>query len=740
MNLNTTQEEAFRQIVEFVESGDVRCFLLKGYAGTGKTFLIRALCEYFSERKIEVAVLAPTGRAARVITQRTGFPASTVHREMYGMERFLEEVIVEHDGREEKTYKLIFKLTDDMGDDGKVFIVDEASMVSDVESDSEFIRFGSGRLLSDLVTFARLKVPTFKNRIIFVGDPMQLPPVGMATSPALDTSYLEKEFGIKSAVFTLTQIMRQEDGLILENAMRLRDMMGSFLLRRFEITTDEKSVTEVTPKEALDAAMDGVNYRRETVFVTQTNAAALRFNENFRERLWGDGMLPVQKNDILMVVRNSFKYQLFNGDLCLVKEGGGNNESIHIPNLNVTLSFRDVTIAYHDREGRPVEKRCKILENALHQDTATLAPKLARALYVHFCIRHPDLSPKKQPREFAAALLDDEYFNALLVKYGYAVTCHKAQGGEWDRAIVYFEKGGQINDDWLRWCYTAITRAKKELFVINAPTVREMRDEDLSAIEGDTFTAGAGITASQPERRVEAFFASAPENILEVMPDMVEEVLQQCEESARANKDQCGGVVVSDANTHEVEFPVDYPFLRAKYRGFSERLAPHGLQIQCVDHQPDKFFVRYTVGDKERRVGIQCYFKKNGIFNQPQIYEKETTTPDLFQLVYACFQSAPLLEDISHIDRNFPFQFPFTATMYESLESQMKEIRVEIVGLEHLFYTERYTVRRELDACAFDIRYTGNQRISCTTLVAAQCTSKEFAAEVMKWLKKRGYA
>ena len=683
--LNQQQQVALLQIKAFLQNRDgPACFLLKGYAGTGKTFLIKALYEYVLGQEQQVVLLAPTGRAARVIAQRTGRVASTIHSRIYGIEKFLEEVIQEQDGCTVKTYKLVFKLLENMADGETVFIVDEASMVGNVENSSEFIRFGSGKLLADFVAYARLKVPGLRNRIIFVGDPAQLPPVGMTTSPALDAEYLLREFGESARECELTQVMRQEHGLILQNALRIREMIGSYKMRHFVMQADGESVHDVSGADALHAAFsaDGTAYRRNTVFVTYSNAAALTFNQRIRERRWGCADVPVQADDVLMVVRNSYKYQLCNGDFCLVKDAGAQPELRKVPNVEVELRFRNVVVKYYNSEGRPVQVACKILENALDQDATTLAPEIARALYADFCVRHPGLSPRKRPREFATALQDDCYFNALLVKYGYAVTCHKAQGGEWARAIVHAGKGGQTNDDWLRWCYTAVTRAQEELFVINLPCVRQ----------------------------------------------------EMSQSSADANAtDQ--GLVLEGVSEASVDFPEEYPFLRGRFRGYAAVLAESGFVIQHVEHVPAKYYVRYTVGKGEKHVCVHCLFNKNGVFKNPFRIDSGTNAPELFDAAAEALLHAPELKDVEIAP--FPFEYPFLEQrLFPDLQACLRKHNAEVVVVRHFPYAEQYEVRRGLEACCFNIMYNGRSQLRGIAMQSHGCTSDAFAQEVTTWLKE----
>ena len=356
---------------------------------------------------------------------------------------------------------------------------------------------------------------------------------------------------------------------------------------------------------------------------------------------------------------------------------------------------------------------CKMLENALDQDATTLAPEISRALYTDFCVRHPGLSPRKHPREFAAALQDDCYFNALLVKYGYAVTCHKAQGGEWARAIVHADKGGQTNDDWLRWCYTAVTRAQEELFVINLPCVRQIAEQEMGPLCRDE----NALTGTD----------------VEITDELVEDVLQEMMQSA-ANVDVAEqGLKLEGVSEASVDFPVEYPFLRGRFRGYAAVLAASGFVIQHVEHVPAKYYVRYTVGKGEKHVCVHCFFNKHGVFKNPSRIDSGTNTPELFDAAAEALLQAPEFKDVEIAP--FPFEYPFLEQrLFPDLQACLHKHDAEVVVVRHLPYVEQYEVRRGLETCCFNIMYNGRSQLRGIAMQSHGCTSDAFAQEVTLWL------
>ena len=362
-----------------------------------------------------------------------------------------------------------------------LYVVDEASMVSDKETKGEFIRFGSGRLLKDLLDYAGCTDPGVSRKIIFVGDPMQLPPVGSKDSPALDTAYLAAEHAVQTSSWALTDVVRQEGGsTILNLANNIRMWITSGKLRQFQVPPDAHDLKRLDVGAI--AAEFVARFRRDgdssTMLVAYTNGTVAGLNLSVREMLFPGHDDPCN-DDRLVVMRNSYRTGLLNGDLVHIAGilGGPITRSLTLSDKDgdklVTLVFQAVLIRRELEEGAD-DVDCLILRSLLDKKEL-LSSEEQRALYVDFKIRHPGLKPGTQA--FKEELGDDLYFNALHVKYGYAVTCHKAQGGEWPTVIVDFDgRAPNGNAEFLRWAYTAVTRAKRELLVAREPHSRLLPD------------------------------------------------------------------------------------------------------------------------------------------------------------------------------------------------------------------------------------------------------------------------
>lgn len=467
MELTNQQNKVFEQIKVFLNS-DASVFILRGYAGTGKTTMVKVIADYIEQTR-QLAMMAPTGRAARVLAMKTGHTATTIHKAIYS-KAHVEPKKVKNIAESE--FKFVFSINNSENGGNIVAIVDEASMVCSRKIEHELFMFGTDNLMEDLLTFVR---PNFGGKVIFVGDPAQLPPVGESVSNALRAEYF-KEKGLKVIEAELTEVLRQkDDSVILKNAMMIRNLLKKDKRNQLVFEEQKDDVETVPSEQFLDKYL---NYRKESgkhdsVIICYSNKSANRYNRDIRKSLYG-GDVPLQKNDILLITQNNYRLDRMNGEFVPVlsigeriqqsapvyAQIGGKKERIVI-----TLNFIKVTVPNGD--GNPIP--CMLLEDLLTSDTATISIDENRALYINFCMRNPNL--KQGTESFAEALLNDEYYNAIRAKYGYAVTGHKCQGGEWGKVFVDYTGRTGLDDDSLRWAYTATTRAQKTLYVTNLPHI-----------------------------------------------------------------------------------------------------------------------------------------------------------------------------------------------------------------------------------------------------------------------------
>lgn len=467
MELTKQQNEVFKKIKAFMES-DASVFILRGYAGTGKTTMVKVVADYITQSR-DMYLMAPTGRAARVLSQKTKRMATTIHKAIYE-----GTCLVSKDTNDiaETEFKLVFPIRTSKQNGKNVVIVDEASMLCSRKIKHELYKFGSDNLMEDLLTFIR---PGFGGKVIFVGDPAQLPPVGESVSNALRAEYFQKQ-GLKVMEAELTEVLRQKnDSIILKNAMMIRDLLKKD--KRNSLVFEEKKddVETISANCFLEKYLD---YRKksdknDSVVICFSNKSASRYNRAIRTDLYGKDV-PVRENDVLMIIQNNYNLGRMNGEFVPVLSVGERTQQsapvyVQVGGVKqrkiITLNFVQVTVT--NGLGNPC--LCMLLEDLLNSDKPELSIDETRALYINFCMRHPEL--RQGTQQFSLVLMQDAYYNAIRAKYGYAVTGHKCQGGEWGKVFVDYTGRTGLDNDSLRWAYTATTRAQKTLYVANLPHI-----------------------------------------------------------------------------------------------------------------------------------------------------------------------------------------------------------------------------------------------------------------------------
>ncbi|AEE51571.1 ATP-dependent DNA helicase [Haliscomenobacter hydrossis] len=480
-NLQLTQDQqtTLGQVEAFLEGGD-QIFLLKGYAGTGKTTLLHGICRYLAAKQSDFRLMAPTGRAAMILARKTAIKSCTIHRGIYNMDQLEEK-------EEGTSFKFFYALKTNEDSSRCVYLVDEASMVSDVYSDDEFFTFGSGLLLKDLITYTLQGENHHK--IIFVGDDAQLPPVNMPFSPALETHYLQNQYGLQVQTAQLTQVVRQaHQSGILTTATYLRQAIAANKFNAFSIHTQYNDVHTIQPEQVVEEYVSMVKQQgiQNTIIITHSNRQALEYNQLIRQRRYGENGSQLQKEDILLITRNNYNgsLELFNGMFARVLEVGG-IEYTASPRFKIEggttiqreLVFRSLRVEITAIDGSIHQLKTTVLDPFLTASEGKLHPYDQRALYIDFKMRAiaKGLHPKSEA--FREALKKDVYFNALQAKYGYAITCHKSQGGEWTGVLVDFKVFiGKLSSSFFRWSYTAITRSSKALLCIDAPNYNALSE------------------------------------------------------------------------------------------------------------------------------------------------------------------------------------------------------------------------------------------------------------------------
>ena len=444
------QKEAIMYFAEFIlsQEHDIT-FLLKGYAGTGKTSMLKAVVKVLEKLKFRIFLLAPTGRAAKVLSAYTGKPAYTIHKKIYrqqsssdGMGRFVLD-------------RNLLK--------NSYFIVDEASMIANESAEGSV--FGSGRLLDDLYSYV---YSCFGCKLILVGDTAQLPPVGLAVSPALSREDLEM-YGLTVIESELTEVVRQQQNSgILFNATMLRQMIaGKSLLSYFPFNMKGfGDIIRLNGGDLMEKLYECYNRysEQETIVVCRSNKRANKFNQGIRSSILYKES-EITTGDLLMIVKNNYFWNIederadfiANGDIVRIS-------SIRRYEELYGFRFADVSLQFIDYDD--IEVDCKIFLDTLSIETASMSREDGIRLFHAVEEDYQDIRDKRKRWE---KIRENPYLNALQVKFAYAVTCHKAQGGQWD--AVFIDQGyvteEMLDREYLRWLYTAFTRPVKELYLVN---------------------------------------------------------------------------------------------------------------------------------------------------------------------------------------------------------------------------------------------------------------------------------
>lgn len=477
IKLTISQENVLKQILDFVYHSNDRIFILKGYAGTGKTTLMRYLIKALSEKGKNYRLLASTGRAAKVLANlsETNGQTSTIHSMVYSFNGFNKEYDEKEEPLADKTGQLflVFEPSklDKASNPETVYIIDEASMVSDVASkDVTQAKFGDGRLLKDLLVYDTRE----KSKFVFVGDPCQLPPIEQYYSPALMKDYFREQFNLSAQEAQLTEIMRQQgvSGIVdaskqirhLYNAAPESSMIygtqklwGFLPFRRYKDIHLHPNIDSMLNDYVNKIKTDGLN---SAVCICRSNKACSQLSDMIRQKL-GYVDKRIQVGDLLMVIQNNRPTGLMNGDMVTVEELSEKTTT------RAQLSFRQIKVK-ELFTGKTYSTL--LIEEIAYQGRLNLDNKQQQALFVDFIIRMKEKKITQKNKDiFYDAMFKDPYLNALRCVFGYAITCHKSQGGEWEEVYVHVPRNITLNPtkETYQWVYTSMTRARKTLHMID---------------------------------------------------------------------------------------------------------------------------------------------------------------------------------------------------------------------------------------------------------------------------------
>ena len=466
--LTKGQQTAFDSFLTFLKNDNIKVFILKGYAGTGKTTLMKTFVAEMQKQNLSFSLLASTGRAAKILSNVTGHEAKTIHSEIYkftDLNNDLEKVVEEREKTKTDSsgqLYLNFELNckeHETGDNVHYYIIDESSMISDsIDKTATQAVFGSGKLLTDLFEYDKT------GKFIFVGDICQLPPVSQKISPALSTDYIQNTFGFNCKETELFDIVRQSAEVdIVHSASQVRKLFynpqpwkwAKFPLRGYKDVHILNSQASLINQYILDVKNNGYNNATLLCFSNkQCDITTQLLRPSF-----GHYSDSLEKGDLLLITQNNLISGLMNGDLCVVEEVGINERKAGLTFLKISVKELFSQKIYSQF----------LIADVLYGNQTNLTQSQQKELFIDYYYRMKDKGIKQQSSTFKQCMMTDPYLNALRAVFGYALTCHKAQGGEWDYVYLDIPRNvPALEKPYVyQWIYTAMTRAKKGLYIVD---------------------------------------------------------------------------------------------------------------------------------------------------------------------------------------------------------------------------------------------------------------------------------
>lgn len=661
ITLNKDQENVIQNLEDFLESKD-SVFILKGYAGTGKTTLIKGLVEALDNEKKNFLVCAPTGRASKILRNKTGY-GNTIHSTIYDFDNLIT-INSENEDFAEHSFQYFFPLI--KLQENTIIIVDEASMISSRESKNELFNFGTNILLNDLLTFAQLH--NSHNKMIIIGDPAQLPPVGDNNSWALEKSFFDEKKILAREVF-LTQVMRQNNNLILENAMSIRKCIENPNHKELKFQFDEDSCINFNNKNVVTKYCELFPYPDfgNGIIINFSNAQNYWYNKEIRE-IYFPNTSKITVGDIVQIINNNYhkyKTEIYNGDFAKVIAVGetiSQSAPVYVEvdgerkKKTITLIYRKVTLRLSDFDD---DIEAYINDSLLESTARDLTIDEMKAVYINTVMRFKESHPhsKIKSEEFKNFLKSDDFYNAIRVKYGYSITGHKSQGGEWKSVFVDYFGRVSLRKDPLRWAYTVTTRASENLYAINFPEFGQFYKLKFSNIgniahlPNDAFNFDKVPTSPLHKNNEHKCKSWLFWNILSKIEDSEfnieyiksEEYLEKYtfryfdeliivhfhhKQSGFFEKDfeitsnktsatERLETLLSKRN--EVIFPFEYkatlPFLEGLYNIVSASCNDLDIRIFNISENIDKYYINYYFETSNKISYIQFFFNKNGEFS-----------------------------------------------------------------------------------------------------------------------------
>lgn len=636
MNLFKQQQQAFDLLCEFASQEQGGVFILRGYAGTGKTTLVKAFVDYLKTNNMpEPQLMAPTGRAAKILTEKVNVQATTIHRCIYSYE-YTDVKSENNIEGAPVALKFIYPIKNNQSN--ALCIVDEASMISSKVNHHELYRFGTNILLNDLITYAR---PHFGGKIIFIGDDAQLPPVGDNISYALDAEYF-RSIGLDVTEAQLTDVLRQDNtNAIFQNSINIRQLLLQQQRNRLDIVVRDGEVENISSENVAKQYSQMLNNNKQVKLICYSNKSASLYNKAIRQLLF-PGQTAIQQGDVLQVIHNYYSENIdvFNGSFVTVEWVGDTIEKQSAPILTehdgkkmriiVTLEYRKVIVRTDDDK----TLKCYIIESLLNNNAPQLSVDEILAMYINFCMRNSAL--KNNSIEFNRAIKEDVYYNALWVKYGYAITGHKSQGGEWDYVFADFDGRNRLNTDSLRWMYTVVTRAKHTMYCLN-------------------------LNNKSPFDNMK---------VLPISTSKVKMPIMQVDAISIATDVNCNNTPFHQAEAQ--------PHLKAKYWQVFNNLKESGYSIQSVESKP--YRERYTLTNSSSGiVEVDAIYNGKGVFTRYEV-RRAANQEEILKLFTSCCTENKTTKqgEESSFELNYLPSNTVFSELFNMLQQHCEEINITI--------------------------------------------------------------
>ena len=779
--LNEDQKGFVRAMADFLNDDSKRVFILQGCAGSGKTFLMQGVARYLFSKKKKVSLIAPTGKAAKVLTKKSGFIAYTIHAKIYNFhevvevenkERNVEDDFLKAQVVGESDWVLHFNLKFNVDDISTVYIVDESSLIGNREVDNETLKFGSGKLLHDLLTYIN---PNFKEnarKVIFVGDMYQLPPVGMNHSPALTVEDIYKECPYLASLdaiqmYMLQAVVRQKEGSgVLKVATYIREKLKQQRFNEFLIEEHPHDVTKIAHAQFISTYMDAVKKKGlgQVIAIAYSNANVDIYNRLIREQLFPQHE-EITEGDFLQIVMNTSigEEYLLNGDFVRVAQVGTRIvRKVKMGEEEVELLFRDVVIEFEGCKHRGL-----LLETLLLSKERALTKIERKALYKDFMIRHSKEiaeaakeSKKKRHEKITELLLKDIYINALQVKYGYAITCHKSQGSEWDTVFLDCNlKRGFKNRETFQWFYTGVTRSSNQLYLVDMPRNLAMD----GGIQAYAQSGRRAITSSDVDATMSASTMTARTTASNIgMPTVMSASTEMSQGLKSVGATQT--TVLSEAELRKrVSCDWDSMSVAAQQivlhmlRALSEipcivtdvvDHAYHVILTIQIDQQEGRVTVHYTGKDKISKFQKIVTSIPEKVFQQIITIAGKSTVPQVQTGVQNPFAADATMDEsaLNAVGPNavmhsvvetftYPPEYEYFLKEYmQRLQKKLEPAHIGITGIEDLQFNLRTTFTRGHQSAVIDIHYRAKGEFKKVGALDSRCSDEAFKDEVLSYI------